>query len=60
MLVLTRYKSERIVIGDEILITVDRVKGGKVFLGIDAPREIPVTLEERYNKSPLCKQNLSQ
>lgn len=46
MLVLSRKKNERIVIGDEISITVVEVRGDKVRLGVEAPREIPVHREE--------------
>ena len=46
MLVLTRKTNERIRIGDSIVITVVEVRGDKVRLGIDAPREIPVHREE--------------
>ncbi|MHC4879288.1 MAG: carbon storage regulator CsrA [Planctomycetota bacterium] len=46
MLVLTRKTNERIRIGDSIVITVVEVRGDKVRLGIDAPRDIPVHREE--------------
>jgi carbon storage regulator len=46
MLVLTRKESERIVIGQSIVITVVRVDGGKVRLGIEAPRTIPILRDE--------------
>ena len=46
MLVLTRKLMERLYIGDEICITVVRVEGGQVRLGIDAPRHIPVVRAE--------------
>lgn len=46
MLVLTRKLMERIHIGDEICVTVVRIEGGQVRLGIDAPRTIPVVREE--------------
>ena len=42
MLVLSRKKSEVIRIGDDIVITVVEVRGDKVKLGIDAPREVSV------------------
>jgi len=42
MLVLTRKPGERLVIGDNIVITVVEVKGDNVRLGIDAPREVKV------------------
>ena len=42
MLILTRKKNETIQIGDEIVITVIRVSGNKVRLGVSAPREMRV------------------
>lgn len=48
MLVLTRRKNERIHIGESIVITVVEVRGDKVRIGIDAPKEIPVHREEVY------------
>ena len=42
MLVLSRKRDERIVIGDNIVITVVDVRGDKVRLGIEAPKEVPV------------------
>lgn len=42
MLVLTRKQQEKIRIGDEIVITVLRMKGKSVRLGIEAPAEVPV------------------
>lgn len=48
MLVLTRERSERIMIGEEIIITVVEVRGDKVRLGIDAPHGVPVHREEVY------------
>ena len=46
MLVLSRKKSESIVINDNITITVVEVRGDKVRLGIEAPREIPIHRSE--------------
>ncbi len=46
MLVLSRKVGERIWIGDEISITVVRITGGGVRLGIEAPVEMPVVREE--------------
>jgi carbon storage regulator (csrA) len=45
-LVLTRRVNERIVIGDNVVVTVLEVHGDQVRLGIDAPREIKVFREE--------------
>lgn len=46
MLVLSRKVGERILLGDQIRITVVRVSGGGVRLGIEAPSDIPVVREE--------------
>ena len=46
MLVLSRKVGERIWIGDEISVTVVRITGGGVRIGIEAPSEMPVVREE--------------
>lgn len=46
MLVLSRKKSESIIINDDIVITVVEVRGDKVRLGIQAPRDVPVHRKE--------------
>jgi carbon storage regulator len=46
MLVLSRKVGERILIGDQIAITVVRVNGQGVRLGIDAPASLAVVREE--------------
>ena len=46
MLVLSRKVGERILIGPDIAVTVGRVTGGGVRLGIEAPPELPVVREE--------------
>lgn len=46
MLVLTRRTSQRIVIGDDVVVTVLEIKGDTVRLGIDAPRSVTVHREE--------------
>jgi carbon storage regulator len=46
MLVLSRKVGERIWIGDEIAVTVVRVSGGSVRIGIEAPHHLPVVREE--------------
>jgi carbon storage regulator len=46
MLILTRRPGERVVIGDEILVTVMGVSGHTVRLGIAAPGGVPIYREE--------------
>jgi carbon storage regulator len=46
MLILTRRPGERVVIGDEILVTVMGVSGHTVRLGIEAPGGISIYREE--------------
>jgi carbon storage regulator len=50
MLVLTRKKNESIVINDVIKVTVVEIRGDKVRLGIEAPREIDVHRQEVYDQ----------
>lgn len=46
MLVLSRKESQRIRLGEDIVITVVRLAGDKVRLGIDAPRDMLVLRDE--------------
>ena len=48
MLVLSRKKDESIVINDNIVITVVEIRGDKVRLGIQAPREVPIHRQEIF------------
>ena len=49
MLVLTRKRDQVLLLGDSIRITVIRVEDGRVRLGIEAPRDVPVVREEVKN-----------
>ena len=46
MLVLSRKLGEKIFISDNITITVVGIDRGKIALGIEAPREVPVFRKE--------------
>ena len=48
MLVLSRQRDESIIIGDNIVVTIVDVRGDKVRLGIEAPREVSVHRREVY------------
>ena len=46
MLVLTRKKGERILIGDDIVVTLIDIRGDGVRIGFDAPRGVPIKRAE--------------
>lgn len=46
MLVLSRKSGERILIGDNVAITIVRIGPNTVRLGIDAPRDMNIVREE--------------
>ena len=48
MLVLSRKKDESIIISDHITITVVEIRGDKVRLGIEAPKDVSVHRREVY------------
>ena len=48
MLVLSRKKNESIIINDDITIVVVEIRGDKVRLGVEAPKEVPVHRNEVY------------
>jgi carbon storage regulator len=48
MLVLARKKNESIIINDNIVVTIVDIKGDKVRLGFEAPREVTIHRREVY------------
>ena len=49
MLVLSRKKNESIVINNDITIVVVAIRGDKVRLGVEAPKEVPVHRREVFD-----------
>ena len=50
LLIVTRQINESLVIGDPITITIRGVKGNKLRIGVDAPRDVSVYREELADK----------
>lgn len=59
MLVLSRQRNETIKIGDEISITVVDIRGDKVRIGIEAPKNVIVHRQEVYDEIQKDKNNQS-
>lgn len=51
MLILTRKLGEKLVIGDNIIVEVRRIRGNQVSLAVDAPRLVPIVRGEIRNQS---------
>ncbi|MCS5630316.1 MAG: carbon storage regulator CsrA [Planctomycetota bacterium] len=60
MLVLSRKKNESIVINNDITIVVVDIRGDKVRLGVEAPKEIPVHRREVYDAIQNNEQSAEQ
>lgn len=50
MLILTRRVGEKVMIGNDVTLTVVGIVGGQVRLGVDAPKEIAVHREEVFER----------
>jgi carbon storage regulator len=57
MLVLSRKVGEKILIGDNIAVTVVRVAQGVVRIGVEAPEEMPIVREEIKDQLKTARQN---
>lgn len=60
MLVLSRKEGEKILINDNIAITVIQIRGDKVRIGIEAPVEMPVHRREVYDAIQKEKQKAAK
>ena len=56
MLIIPRKKNDSIVIGDDILVTVIEIRGDKVRLGIEIPREMPLHRGEVFDAIQRAKE----
>ena len=56
MLVLSRKKNERIMIGNDIEVTIVEIRGDRVKLGFIGPQEVPIHREEVYRRIANCDQ----
>jgi len=49
MLILSRKVDEKVVIGDDIVISIVEIRGDQVRIGIDAPKKVKVFRQEVYD-----------
>lgn len=50
MLVLTRKPGEQVIVGNNVVITVIELKGGRVRLGFEAPNDMSIVRPDAINK----------
>ncbi len=55
MLVLTRKPAQKILIGDNIIVTVLKIQGDQVSIGIEAPSDTPILREELLSLEEIAK-----
>jgi len=55
MLVLSRKQNERLIIDGNIVVSIVRVSGGTVRLGIEAPRDVSIRREELCCPPAYCE-----
>ncbi len=60
MLVLSRKRGERIVIGDEIEVVVLEIRGDRIKLGFEGPKEIPIHRKELHDKMTMLRRALRE
>ncbi len=60
MLVLTRKKGQKLIINDNIEITILETRGEVVKIGIEAPREVTIFREEIYEEIKKANEQATQ
>ncbi len=50
MLVLSRKEGEQLLIGDNIVLTINRISANRVAIGIEAPRDVRIVRGELQKK----------
>jgi carbon storage regulator len=50
MLILTRRQRESLKIGSDVTVTILCIRGNKVRIGVDAPKDVAVHREETYQR----------
>lgn len=54
MLVLSRKEGEQLIIGDDIVLTISRISGNRVAVGIEAPRSVRIIRGELERREVAC------
>lgn len=57
MLLLTRKNEQSIKIGDNIVVTILAISGGRIKIGIDAPIEVPVLRDSHQTENSIQTKN---
>jgi len=60
MLILTRGMGETLVIGDDVTVTVLGVKGKRICIGVNAPKNVTVHRNEIYQRIQQQKQDIAE
>jgi len=58
MLILSRKTGEKLMIGDDVELTILGIKGNQVRVGVSAPKDVPVHREEVYLRIQNEKQEI--
>ena len=54
MLVLSRKEGEQLLIGDDVVVTINRISGNRVAIGIEAPRNVRIVRGELEKHEPVA------